>query len=61
LIGDASKEGDAKKAIFESTQLALKLQKGKTLSFLFQIMKIASSLKKYVRMYFTIREEEICH
>jgi hypothetical protein len=53
--------GDAKKAIFESTQLALKLQKGKTLSFLFQIMKIASSLKKYVRMYFTIREEEICH
>ena len=25
LIGDASKAGDAKKAIFESTQLALKL------------------------------------
>ena len=36
-------------------------EKEKTLSFLFQIMKIATSLKNYVRMYSTIREEEICH
>lgn len=36
-------------------------EKEKTLSFPFQIMKIATSLKNYVRMYSTIREEEICH